>query len=71
MLSREIGVPIAKYKEATKNQYHFLYVDKPNKSYKRNFNEQFNLILNFQFNLILHIWEYLIIYRKINLQPIL
>ena len=39
MLSREIGVSITKYKEATKNQYHFLYVDKPNKSYKRNFNE--------------------------------
>ena len=39
MLTREIGIPIDKYKEATKNQYHFLYVDKPNKSYKRNFNE--------------------------------
>jgi len=34
ILSREIGVPI--YKEATKNQYHFFYVDKP---YERNFNE--------------------------------
>ena len=40
MLSKEIGVPIDKYKKATKNQYHFLYVDKPNKSYKRNFNEK-------------------------------
>ena len=39
MLSREIGIHIAKYKEETKNQYHFLYVGKPNKSYKRNFNE--------------------------------
>ena len=39
MLSREIAVSITKYKEETKNQYHFLYVDKPNKSYKRNFNE--------------------------------
>ena len=39
MLTREIGSPIDKYKEATKNQYHFLYMDKPNKSYKRNFNE--------------------------------
>ena len=39
MLSKEIGVPIDKYKKATKNQYHFLYVDKPNKSYKGNFNE--------------------------------
>ena len=39
MLTREIEIPIDKYKEATKNQYHFLYVDKPNKSYKRNFNE--------------------------------
>ena len=32
MWSREIGVSINKYKEANKNQYHFLYVDKPNKS---------------------------------------
>ena len=39
ILSKEIGVPIDKYKKATKNQYHFLYVDEPNKSYKGNFNE--------------------------------
>ena len=39
MLTRKLGIPIDKYKEATKNQYHFLYVDKPNKSYKRHFNE--------------------------------
>ena len=39
MISKETGVPIEIYKKATKNQYHFLYVDKPNKSYKRNFNE--------------------------------
>ena len=39
MLSKEIGVPIDKYKKATKNQYHFLYIDKPNKFYKGNFNE--------------------------------
>ena len=39
MLSRETGVPIDKYKKATKNQYHFLYIDKPNKTYKENFNE--------------------------------
>ena len=35
MLSKEID----KYKKATKNQYNFLYIDKPNKSYKGNFNE--------------------------------
>ena len=39
MISKETGVPIEKYKIATKNQYHFLYIDKPNKSYKANFNE--------------------------------
>ena len=33
MLTREIGIPIYKYKEATKNQYHFFYIDKPNKDY--------------------------------------
>ena len=38
-LSKEIGVPIDKYKKATKNQYHFLYIDKPKKSYKGNYNE--------------------------------
>ena len=30
MLTREIGMPIDKYKEATKNQYHFLYMDLTN-----------------------------------------
>ena len=39
MLNKEMGVPIGKYKKATKNQYHFLYIDKPNKAYKGNFNE--------------------------------
>ena len=39
MISKETGVPIEKYKKATKNQYHFLYIDKPNKTYKANFNE--------------------------------
>ena len=39
MLTKEIGIHIDKYTVATKNQYHFLYVDKPNKSYKKNFNE--------------------------------
>ena len=34
MLSKETGVPIDKYKYATKTQYHFLYIDKPNKTYK-------------------------------------
>ena len=33
MLSKETGVPIDTYKKATKNQYHFLYIDKPNKTY--------------------------------------
>ena len=37
MLTKEIGVPIDKYKEATTEQYHFLYIDKPNKFYKGNF----------------------------------
>ena len=32
MIIKETGVPIEKYKKATKNQYHFLYIDKPNKS---------------------------------------
>jgi len=39
MISKETGVPIEKYKAATKNQYYFLYIDKPNKTYKSNFNE--------------------------------
>ena len=39
MLSKKRGVPIDKYKKTTKNQYHFLYIDKPNKTYKANFNE--------------------------------
>ena len=39
ILSKETGVPINQYKEATKNQYHFLYIDKPNKTYQANFNE--------------------------------
>ena len=39
MLSKEIEVPIDKYQKATQNQYNFLYIDKPNKSYKGNFNE--------------------------------
>ena len=39
MISKEPEVPIDKYKKATKNQYHFLYIDKPNKTYKANFNE--------------------------------
>ena len=39
MLSKETGVPIDKYKKTTKYQYHFLYIDKPNKTYKANFNE--------------------------------
>ena len=39
MISKETGVPIEKYKKATKNQHHFLYIDKPNKTYKGNFND--------------------------------
>ena len=39
MLSKEIGVSMDKCKNATKNQYHFLYIDKSNKSYKGNLNE--------------------------------
>ena len=39
MISKETGVPIEKYKKATKSQYHFLYINKPNKTYKANFNE--------------------------------
>ena len=41
ILSKETEVPIDKYKKATKNQYHFLYIDKPNKTYKANFNDLF------------------------------
>ena len=32
MLSKEIDVPIDKYKKATKSQYHFLYTDKHSKT---------------------------------------
>ena len=39
MISKETGVPKEKYKKATKNQYHFHYIDKPNKIYKANFND--------------------------------
>ena len=39
MISKETGVPIEKYKKATKKQYNFLYIDKPNKTYKANFND--------------------------------
>ena len=39
MLSKETRVPIDKYKKATKNQYYFLYIDKPNKTNKANFND--------------------------------
>ena len=39
MISKETGVPMDKYKKATKEQYHFLYIDKPKKPYKGNFNE--------------------------------
>ena len=39
MLNKETGIFIGKYKKATKNHYHFLYIDKPNKSYKANFND--------------------------------
>ena len=40
MLSNETGVPgVDKYRKATENQYHFLYIDKPNNTYKANFNE--------------------------------
>ena len=37
MINKETGVPIEKYKKATKSQYHFLYIDKPNETYKANF----------------------------------
>ena len=51
MISKETGVPIEKYKKATKNQYHFLYIDKPNKTYKGNFNDpvQSNITYNGNF----------------------
>ena len=39
MLSKKTGVPIDKYNKATKNQYHFLNIDKPNKTYIENFND--------------------------------
>ena len=50
MISKETGVPIEKYKKATKNQYHFLYIDKPNKTYKGNLMIHFNLICNINGN---------------------
>ena len=37
MISSELGVDKEKYKKATKEQYDFLYVDKPKKKVKRNF----------------------------------
>ena len=37
MISSELGVDKEKYKEATKKQYDFLYVDKPKKKVKKNF----------------------------------
>ena len=37
MISSELGVEAEKFKKATKEQYDFLYVDKPRKKVKRNF----------------------------------
>ena len=37
MISSELGVDKEKFKKATKEQYDFLYVDKPRKEVKRNF----------------------------------
>ena len=37
MISSELGVEPQKFKKATKEQYDFLYVDKPRKKVKRNF----------------------------------
>ena len=37
MISSELGVEPEKFKKATKEQYDFLYVDKPRKKVKRNF----------------------------------
>ena len=37
MIASELGVDKEKYKKATKEQYDFLYVDKPRKKVKRNF----------------------------------
>ena len=37
MISSELGVDKEKYKKAAKEQYDFLYVDKPRKKVKRNF----------------------------------
>ena len=37
MISSELGVDKEKYKKATKEQYDFLYVDKPRKKVKRSF----------------------------------
>ena len=60
MISKETSVPIEKYKKATKNQYHFLYIDKPNKT-----NDPLS------FNLVCNIWEFLIIFQKIKLSLML
>ena len=38
MISSELGVEPEKFKKATKEPYSFLYVDKPRKKIKRNFN---------------------------------
>ena len=38
MLSSELGVEKEQFKKATKKQYDFLYVDKPRKKVKKNFN---------------------------------
>ena len=45
MLSKETGVPIDKYKKATKNQYHCLYIDNPNKTYKANINDPLKFLV--------------------------
>ena len=37
MISSELGVDKEKFKKATKEQYSFLYVDKPKKKIKKNF----------------------------------
>ena len=36
MIASELGVKPEKFKKATKEQYDFLYVDKPRKKVKRN-----------------------------------
>ena len=37
MISSELGVDKEKFKKATKENYSFLYVDKPKKKFKKNF----------------------------------